>query len=484
MLRMKASQIAEATGSALVAGPGDASVSGVAIDSRVVERGGLFVAFAGERVDGNRYATSAVEAGASCVVLTADPAEGLLDAAVAAGCAVLRAAGDDGEEFMLRLAAAWRDAHPDWLVIGVTGSVGKTTTKDMLARALATRYKVHATSGNFNNLIGMPLTLLCAPDDAEVLVVEMGMNHPLEIERLSRAARPALACVTNVGTSHIGYLGSRENIARAKAEIVSGMVASSPSCAAGSVGPAIVLVAEDDFSSLIADSFAAPAAVSVELVGHREGVDVRASDVSLGPDGRPDARVSFRDGWSREVRVPVPGRQLVSDYLIALAIADRLSCDRDAVVNALASMPATHMRLEVIGGDGRPCVIDDSYNASPSSMAAALDVLCSMACRGRRIAVLGGMGELGDESERLHALVGAYAAAKPIDMLCLVGTELVAPMREAAVTMGMSDDRIEVLETVDEALSVMRPLLDESDLVLVKASRSVGLDAFARGVLD
>ena len=173
----------------------------------------------------------------------------------------------------------------------------------------------------------------------------------------------------------------------------------------------------------------------------------------------------------------------MSDYLIALAVADVCGCDRDAVVDAVAAMPATHMRLEVVGGAEKCRVIDDSYNASPSSMAAALDVLCSMSCEGRRIAVLGEIGELGDEAQRLHALIGAYAAAKPLDMLCLVGTEFVPAMREAAVTMGMSDDRIECFDTVDDAIRVMAPVLTPADLVLAKASRSVGLDLFVKGVL-
>ena len=154
-----------------------------------------------------------------------------------------------------------------------------------------------------------------------------------------------------------------------------------------------------------------------------------------------------------------------------------------ARIDAVAAMPATHMRLEVVGGAEKCRVIDDSYNASPSSVAAALDVLCSMSCEGRRIAVLGEIGELGDEAQRLHALIGAYAAAKPLDMLCLVGTEFVPAMREAAVTMGMSDDRIECFDTVDDAIRVMAPVLTPADLVLAKASRSVGLDLFVKGVL-
>ena len=179
----------------------------------------------------------------------------------------------------------------------------------------------------------------------------------------------------------------------------------------------------------------------------------------------------------------MPGRHVVSDYLLALAIADRLGVDRAAAAEAILHMPQTHMRLEILSAPGRPRVIDDSYNASPSSIAAALDVLCSMECTGRRVAVLGEVGELGDEAERLHGYIGAYAAAKPLDLLVFVGKHNARDMAEATITMGYSQDCLEVLESSERALEVIGPILEESDLVLAKGSRSVGLDVFAKGVL-
>ncbi len=169
-------------------------------------------------------------------------------------------ATDDPEEFLLRLAHVYR-LELGCLVVGITGSIGKTTTKDVLAAVLAKRYRVWATKGNFNNLIGMPLTVLAAPADTEVLVLEMGMNHFHEIERLSQSANPNLAIVSKIGTSHIGILGSRENIARAKSEIVQGM------CAAGDFSPLLVLGGEDDFTPFIRDTFAQPAGIDVMLAG-------------------------------------------------------------------------------------------------------------------------------------------------------------------------------------------------------------------------
>lgn len=477
-MRMTVGEVAEATGASLVAGDATALVTDVAIDSRKAGPGTLFVAFPGERVDGNRFVVPAARQGASAVAMTAEPSAEALDELSQAGCAVLLVAGRDGEEFMLRLAGAWRRSNLHWTVVGVTGSVGKTTTKEMLAASLATRYRVHATKGNFNNLIGVPLTILAAPEDAEVLVVEMGMNHAGELTRLAHAALPQAAVITNVGTSHIGNLGSRENIARAKAEVVSGLTPGD-GCA-----PLLVLNGDDDFADFIEEGFARPAGVDVVRCGFGAGNDVRAMGVELDEEGRASLRAAFPDGSSVDASLPMPGRPLVADFLSAVTVAWRLGCDLGDVARAVAAMPQTHERLEVVQRPGTPRVIDDSYNASPSSIAAALDVLCSMRCEGRRVAVLGEVAELGREAERLHGYVGAYAAAKPLDMLVLIGGELAGEMAEAARTMGLSEDRLEVFADVPSALSTLAPVFDERDLVLVKASRAAGLDKFAEGVLD
>ncbi len=478
MIRTTPEELARVTGAELLCA-GTRGIEGeVVVDSRRASEGSLFVAFAGERVDGNSFLAAAAETGAAAVALSAEPDAAQLDRARELGCTVVRAEGDDCEEFLLRLAAERRRRHPDWLVVGVTGSVGKTTTKNMLAAGIATGRRVFATSGNFNNLIGMPLTVLSAPDDAEVLVIEMGMNHPHEIDRMAAAARPTLAVITNVGTSHIGLLGSRENIARAKAEIVSGMAAS---CG---VEPCLALTSSGDYTSYIADRYARPAGVSTLLVGEGPHDAVRAEDVTLGDDGRPSLSVAFADGLSHRVTLSVPGRQAVPDFLLAMAVVWQLGLDRAQAADAIATMPATHMRLNVLPTHSGARVIDDSYNASPSSMAAALDVLCEMGCDGRRVAVLGEMGELGAEERRLHGYVGAYAAAKPIDMLVLIGGDLAAEMGEAARTMGYSEDRIEAFPDVASALSALGPVIARGDLVLVKASRSSGLDAFVRGVVS
>ena len=477
MISMTVTDLAAATGAAVLLGAGGALAGDVVIDSREVGAGDVFVAFAGERSDGNAYLAQAARAGAGAVVASAEVPAEALDAARGAGCAVLRAAGDDSEEFLLRLARHKRDAHPEWLVLAVTGSVGKTTTKEMLAAGVGATRRCHATRGNLNSLIGLPLTVLSAPEDAEVLVCELGMNHAGEIGRMAAACRPALACITNVGTSHIGLLGSRENIARAKAEVVSGLVAHD------GVGPALALTSSGDYTPFIEEGFCRPAGVDVVRVGEGGPDAVRASDVTLDAEGRARLTVTCADGWSREVALSLPGRKVVDDFLLALALVWRAGLDRDAAVRAIEAMEPTSMRLDVREAPCGARVIDDSYNAAPASMASSLDVLASMETTGRRVAVLGEMGELGDEAPRLHGYVGAYAAAKGVDLLVLIGGELAGAMAEAALTMGLSEDAVERFATVGEAVAAMGPVLGTGDLVLVKASRASGLDSFVRGVL-
>lgn len=477
MFSLSIEKIAEVTGAQLLVS-GSREVCGeVVTDSRAAGEGGVFVAFRGERVDGNVYLASAARLGAAVVVASSEVSDEALAEARELGCTVMRAEGDDCEEFLIRLAHYWCGAHPDWLVLAVTGSVGKTTTKEMLAAAVGATRRCHATRGNLNSLIGMPLTVLSAPEDSEVLVLELGMNHAEEIARMSASCEPTLAAITNVGTSHIGILGSRENIARAKAEIVTGMRAH------GEVSPALALASSGDFTGFIADGFARPAGVDVVSVGSAADDPVRAVDVTLDGGGRARFRACCSDGWARDVTLSLPGAKLVDDFLLALALVWRAGLDRDAAVDAVERMEPTSMRLNVLEASSGARVIDDSYNAAPASMASSLDVLSTMTCTGRRIAVLGEMGELGDEAERLHGYVGAYAAAKGVDLLVIIGGEFADAMAEAARTMGLSEDAIERLDSVERAVDVIGPVLAEGDLVLVKASRASGLDQFVRGVL-
>ena len=473
MIEIAVNNLAAATGARTVTEEVDRVCRGCVIDSRQVEEGTIFVAFPGEKVDGNDFAPRAIESGAGAVVLTREPDDDLLSLAQDKGCAVLLT--DDPEEFLLRLAHAYR-TQLGCLVIGITGSIGKTTTKDVLAAVLSKRYRVWATKGNFNNLIGMPLTVLSAPADTEVLVLEMGMNHFHEIERLSQSANPNLAIVTKIGTSHIGILGSRENIARAKSEIVQGMRA------VDDFSPLLVLGGEDDFTPFIRDTFAAPASVDVMLAGVSDEDEVRARDIHVDDEGRPVFTLDFGAGESIETMLAIPGAQSVPNAVKAAAVGIRLGVTPEQIDAAFRGLAITGHRQEIKHAASGARIIDDSYNASAESMAAGLDLLCSLICDGSRMAILGEMGEMGDEAARMHELVGAYAAAKKLDMLACVGGELAALMAESARMMGMDEDRIQVFADYQQVLDRMGTALEKDDVVLVKGSRFVELDRFVEGV--
>ncbi|MCI7731197.1 UDP-N-acetylmuramoyl-tripeptide--D-alanyl-D-alanine ligase [Enorma burkinafasonensis] len=474
-------EIREATGAELRAGDPERVCTRCVIDSREAGEGALFVAFPGERVDGNDFAAQAIEAGAAAVALTREPTARELELAAERGCAVFTV--DDAEGFLLALAHRWRRAL-GCTVVGITGSIGKTTTKDILAGVLARRFRVHVTGGNFNNLIGMPLTILAASRGTEVLVLEMGMNSRGEIERLTRCAEPSLAVITKVGTSHIGMLGSRENIARAKAEIVDGMVPVPQGAAAGEPGaaPLLVLTGEDAFTPFIAETFARPAGVEVLLAGFEEPDAVRASAVELDDEGRPHFALKLEDGTSIDTMLSITGRQSVANAVLAAAVACRLGASAEDIDQAFRALAITGRRQEIRRARCAARIIDDSYNASPESTAAALDLMCTLPARGRRIAVLGEIGELGDESARLHGLVGAYAAAKKPDLLVCVGGPGAEEMLAAARLMGLDEDVTLLASSAEEVARLIAGDLTADDTVLVKGSRFVGLDRFVEEV--
>lgn len=477
MIEIAVKYLEKVTGAKPWTGNAERICRGCVIDSRKVGPDSIFVAFPGERVDGNDYARAAIDAGAAAVVLTREPSRDLLRAADERECAVFTC--EDPTEFLLLLAQGYR-ARMRCTVVGVTGSIGKTTTKDVLAALLSTGYRVHVTRGNYNNLIGMPLTILDAPRDTEVLVLEMGMDGFGQIERLSRCAQPTYAVITKIGTSHIGLLGSRENIARAKAEIVSGMPPSSENFEGNHA--ALVLNGEDDFTPFIIENFARPAGVDVVLCGTSEDDDVSARGIELGEDGCPSFDLTFEDGAQIRTRLSVTGAQSVVNALFAIAVARRLGIPQHAVEEVLGSIEITGRRTEVRRSACGARIIDDSYNAAPESMAAALDLLRSLPADGDRIAVLGEMGELGDEGARLHELTGAYAAASHPDLLVCVGGENARRMAQAARLMGMAEDAVRVLPDTEAVISRLAGSLGAADLVLVKGSRFVGLDRFVEEV--
>ena len=476
MFNAEPREIAQAVCARVIECPGQPRrVVGVAIDSRKVEDGCLFVALVGERVDGNDYVGRALEAGAAAVIMTREPTEAEFARARACNAALLLAAS--GEKALQDLASWWRDKL-HCVVVGVTGSSGKTTTKEMCARVLATKFKTHATAGNFNSTLGAPLTVLSCPLDAEALVVEMGMNAMHEIEAIAAVARPHIGIITNVGTAHIGILGSRLNIARAKSELVTALGQQAGNSL--DVEPCVLLWGQDDYTPWIASNVAAPAGVRTLTFGTSEADDASCANVELDELGCAHGAAALPSGASMQLDLGLPGVHNVSDALAAAAMGDLLGIAAEQISQALAGLRLEGNRQQVVRCAAGITLINDCYNANADSMRRALDVLCSLKAT-RRIACLGDMGELGEDSEVIHAAVGGYAAGKGVDVLVAVGP-LSRSMAQAALLMGMSENNVVEVADAAGAANVLKELACEGDALLVKASHSTGLEKTVEAV--
>lgn len=427
-----------------VVGDGSTHVTGAAtLDSRAVEPGGLFVALAGEHVDGHDYAARAVEAGAAAILGSRDvgvPGVVVDDAAVALG----------------RLARHVLDVvRPG--VVALTGSQGKTSVKDMIAQLVGPQRRVVATQGNHNNELGVPLTVLRADHDTEVLVVEMGARGIGHVAELCRIAPPDVSVVLNVGTAHVGEFGSVDNIAIGKGELVEAL----------RPGGTAVLNADDHRVAAMQGRTEAV----VRWFGRdvEPGSDgVRVVEVRPTASGEPDATYAVRDRVDT-VHVPLVGEHQAVNLAAALAVCEVLGLGADevlATVPALRSASTGRMERHVTP-DG-VVVLDDTYNANPESVRAGLSALAALEAP-RRVAVLGEMLELGDGSLEAHRSVGEHAASLGVDLVVVVGE----PARAIAEGAG---EVATVAPDVDAAVEVLRPWLQRGDAVLVKASRGARLE--------
>lgn len=416
----------------------------VCTDSRALKPGAIFVALRGEKFDGHDFIRQAAESGAAGAVVEEAP-EGL-----PAGFAVIKVA--DTLVALQRMAAAYRRALP-MMVINITGSNGKTSTKDFTAAVLGRRRRVAKTEGNLNNHIGLPLTILRATAMDEFGVFEIGMNHPGEIAPLARISRPDAGVITNIGVAHIEHMGSRAAIAKEK-----GMLAEA-------VGPEgfVVLPVDDDFT----ESIAARTRAKVVRAGLETG-DVYAT--SIRSDASGSRFTVHAGGNAAEGRIEAPGRHMVHNAMLAVAVALEFGIPLEECMEGLRTARLTKGRLErkMVRGIS---ILDDSYNANPDSMVAALQTLGELP--GRRIAVLGQMNELGAESGPGHRRVGEAAAREKIDYVITVGgiaAGIAAAAREHGVTHVFSQ------ETTAEAAALLRSMARKGDTVLIKGSRSVRME--------
>jgi UDP-N-acetylmuramoyl-tripeptide--D-alanyl-D-alanine ligase len=457
VISLSVAEIADITGGTLHDVPDPAArLTGPSVsDSREVSPGGMFAAISGERVNGHDYAASAVAAGA-IVVLASEPAGGVPAVVVPD---VVAALGELAREVIRRLRGA--------MVIGLTGSAGKTTTKDLLAQVLERHGSTVATAKSLNTEIGLPLTVLRADEQTRYLVLEMGARHKGDISYLTSLVPPAVGLIINVGTAHVGEFGSQAAIAQAKGELVEAL----PATGAGGLA---VLNADDELVAAMAGRTAA----RVLTFGRAGNADVRATAVEVGADGR--ARFTLSAGEeSAPVALRFLGGHQVSNALGAAAVAYGLGMTIPAIAGALSqAQPRAAGRLEVTERPDGTTIINDAFNANPDSLRAALETLASMAAGRRTVAVLGEMAELGDITRQAHEQAGRLVADLGISVLVAVGGDGAAALADAArgANGGM---HVAVVSDPDAALTALSALIRPGDVVLAKASHAMHLEKLA-----
>jgi UDP-N-acetylmuramoyl-tripeptide--D-alanyl-D-alanine ligase len=448
-----ASEIARAVSGDHI-GP-DRLVRDVVIDSRDVRDGSLFFALPGGRTDGHRFVTDALSRGAAACVVSrgiSPPPRSILV--------------DSPGEALAELARFERRAV-SWRVIGITGSVGKTTTKDFAAAVLRLTFRVAASPRSFNNEIGLPLTILGADDDTEVLVAELGAGAVGEIAMLSDVARPDVGVVTAVGPAHLESFGSLQGVARGKAELVEALPPDG-----------VAILNADD---LVVASFASRTDARVLRFGRQHDADVGAHDVRTDASGH--ARFTLVHGDECvDVRLGIIGEHMVTPALAAASCGMALGLSPAACAAGLETARPSPGRMEEFTTETGTLIVHDAYNANPMSMRAALRALVSVRNRTRAIAVLGPMAQLGVSSSVEHAQIGRLAAALGLHGLVVVG-EVARPIADGALAAGMARQRIRWCLDQDEALDVVLNSAGANDVVLVKASRSAHLEAVVERLL-
>lgn len=458
-MELTAGEVADLTGGEVISGDRDARATSFAIDSRTLAPRACFVALVADR-DGHDFVGDAFARGATVALVGRHVGDAAPGAAVVRVRDPLAALGVLGSEARAHLG--------DVPVVGITGSAGKTGTKDLTAAALGGAPDVHASRGSYNNEAGVPLTLLHAPAGTRAVVLEMGARAQGDIAALCAIARPSTGVITNIGLAHAGPLGGPAGVARAKGELFEALPAA---------GLAVLDAADAAAAGIAARTRARVLRVGAEGV---PGAEVRASAVAL--DDLLHPSFTMESPWgSADVRLGVHGDHVVVNALLAAGVALDTGRDLSAVVAGLESVTPAPWRMEVGRGPGDVVVINDAYNANPGSTSAALRALARLPSAGRRIAVLGDMRELGAHSAEEHARVGRLAVELGIDVVVAVGPESAATAdalagRGSTVVVIRADD-------APAAVDALRGVVAPGDAVLVKGSRAVGLEAVARALL-
>lgn len=438
----------------LISGSENVRLGRFCTDTRTLEKGDVYVGLMGEKVNGSDFCVDAINKGASvCIVNKEVYSDGKCSVVVV----------DDTLKCIQRLAK-YKRSLMDIPVVAITGSVGKTSTKDMIASVISGKYSTYKTEGNYNNHIGVPITILNYHDE-EVMVVEMGMNHLREIASLTDIAKPTIAVITNVGTAHIGNLGSRENILKAKLEILESM----------SVDDVVINVDNDMLLS-----------VEKEL---RE--DYRVHTVAIDNDADYKAinidddvfNVSFDiENISRGINVNVGGNVFVYNSLMAYAVGEILRIDDKIIKKGIKNFKLSSHRLEKKVSKHGIVIIDDTYNANFDSMKASLELLGKVK-KGRKIAILGDMLELGRFSKKMHKEIGDVINEVGIDMLITIG-EYSKEIDKRVIELGMDGSNIKHFDLENDSYSYLKELLKKGDVVLLKGSHGIHLENIVNEIME
>lgn len=441
------SQLAAMVGGEVIQG-GDVVTSSIVIDSREVKPDSAFFAIVGERLDGHQFLEQALATGRGAIV-SAVPAE------IPAGKGVVRV--DDTTVALQKLATAIRE-RGDFLLIGITGSAGKTTTKEMIAALIATERRTFKSWGNFNNLIGAPLCVDNTPDDAEVVVSEMGMNHKGEIAQIAGWTRPDIGVYTNIGPVHIEFFGTVEKIAEAKRELLENL----------REGGTVVVNNDNEHVVNISRDYAGPKVTyGIDHEADYRGTNIRERGL-LGTHFTLTA-----EGDQREFELVLPGRHNLENLLAAIATARAVGISWDGIARGVSQVQPAYHRGVIIPWRGAQ-LYDDTYNSNPYALARTLELMTQADVSGRRIAVIGDMLELGEKELQYHHESGK-AIPKSIDFVIGVGVRSRA-LLDGAREAGFAEGSLRHFADAEAAGAFLRAFVEEGDLVLLKGSRGVGLD--------
>lgn len=448
MKNLSIKQIIEVTKGELIQGDVDKICKNFSKDTRTIQKGDTYIALKGEKFDGNLFWKQALEKGADCVIVSEISYEPK-DLETYSNKTIIKV--KDTLEALYEIAKLKRSLY-SIPVIAITGSVGKTSTKDMVANVVSQKYKTLKTIGNYNNNIGLPFTILKLQDE-EAMVLEMGMNHFGEISLLTSIAKPDICVITNIGTSHIGNLGSRENILKAKLEILE-----------GAENPTIIINNDNDLLHKWQEENKSKR--NIITYGIQEPSNINATNINLRGDTSEFTCQLQKDNI--KIKVPVGGEHFILNSLCAISVGKALGIENNKIIKGIEEFELTKKRMDITNLANGVKIINDAYNASLESMQASLKYLSEFTNH-RKIAILGDMLELGDYSQKLHEQVGEAVYQNKIDILISSGKEAKHIVKQAK-ELGMSENNIYYFETKQEIIKQLKAMTKEGDVILFKAS--------------